>query len=153
MPPHADDDQNVPSARIPPIAGEPTHDATTKNSKTPITTDSAVLYAKMNSKPAAAESGMGCYIQTADGKRILDASGGAAVAVIGHNNVRVKNAIIAQLDKIAYCYAPFFTTEAAEKLARELSASTHGRLPKSFIVSSGMYTLLVDLRIWSQTDF
>lgn len=56
---------------------------------------------------------------------------------IGHNDSRVKKAIAAQLDHVAYCYNPFFTTEAAEKISRFLTDSTNGVMSKVFIVSSG----------------
>jgi adenosylmethionine-8-amino-7-oxononanoate aminotransferase len=76
-------------------------------------------------------------LETDQGHRILDASSGAAVVSIGHNESRVKDAIAAQLDQVAYCYNPFFTTEAAEKISSFLTESTNGAMSKVFIVSSG----------------
>ena len=43
--------------------------------------------------PPIAVSGDGIYLHTADGQRIIDASGGAAVAALGHGNRRVADAI------------------------------------------------------------
>jgi adenosylmethionine-8-amino-7-oxononanoate aminotransferase len=102
--------------------------------------ESAVLYSSLNSPPPKAISGKGCWITTEEGLEILDASSGAAVACLGHNDSRVNAAILRQLEKIAYCYAPFLTSEPVEKLALELSRSTGHRLPKAFIVSSGAFT-------------
>jgi adenosylmethionine-8-amino-7-oxononanoate aminotransferase len=112
--------------------GDTTHLNTTNG-----TFESGILHARMNDQPPKAVSSKGCWITTADGLEIFDASSGAAVACIGHNDPRVSSAIMRQLNDIAYCYAPFFTSEPAEKLARVLSESTAHQLPKAFIVSSG----------------
>ena len=48
------------------------------------------------------------YVETVNGQRILDATGGAAVPAIGHRNARVKKAIISQLDEIEYCHPSLF---------------------------------------------
>jgi 4-aminobutyrate aminotransferase-like enzyme len=104
--------------------------------------ESAVLYSNLNTPPSKAISSKGCWITTEDGLDIIDASSGAAVACLGHNDSRVNAAIQRQLEKVAYCYAPFLTSEPVEKLALELSKSTGHRLPKAFIVSSGNFTAL-----------
>lgn len=100
---------------------------------------SRVLYSSMKDPPPCAVSAKGSWITTSEGLEIIDASGGAAVTCIGHCNERVNTAIAQQLGKIAYTFAPFFTSEPLEKLALELSASTHNQLTKCFIVSSGTY--------------
>ena len=99
--------------------------------------ESGVLYAMLATKPPTIKHGNGAYLSTDDGRKILDASCGAAVACLGHNNARVKEAIMRQLDDIAYCYAPFFTTTPAEELAKRLCASTGWQMSRVFIVSSG----------------
>lgn len=98
---------------------------------------SAVLHASLKAAPPKATVSQGCFITTGDGKQVLDASAGAAVACIGHNNQRVKDAIARQLDDVAYCYAPFFTTGPVEKLCKELCDSTGGKMSRVYIVSSG----------------
>ena len=98
---------------------------------------SGVLYARLATEPPTIKSSKGTYLITDDGRKILDASCGAAVACLGHNDSRVKEAIIRQLDDVAYCYAPFFTTAPAEELAKRLCASTGWQMSRVFIVSSG----------------
>jgi len=98
---------------------------------------SSVLYQQIKQPIPKIISAKGNYLTTDTGKEIFDASGGAAVACIGHGNARVKDAIVRQLDQVAYTYLPFFTTEPAEKLAKELVDSTGGEMTKVFIVSSG----------------
>jgi hypothetical protein len=64
--------------------------------------------------------GEGIYLYDADGKRYLDASGGAAVSCLGHGHPRIVAAIKRQLDQLAYAHTSFFTSEAAEALADQL---------------------------------
>lgn len=109
----------------------------TIDDKTDAPPKSGVLYARLATKPPTIQLGKGIYLNTDDGRKILDASCGAAVACLGHNNSRVKEAIIRQLDDVAYCYAPFFTTAPAEELAQHLCASTGWQMSRVFIVSSG----------------
>jgi adenosylmethionine-8-amino-7-oxononanoate aminotransferase len=109
----------------------------TTNDNNVIHVKSSVLHQQIKQDPPKIVSGKGNYLLTSTGAEIFDATGGAAVACIGHGNTRVKEAIAQQLDKIAYCYLPFFTNEPAERLAKELVDSTSGKMEKVFIVSSG----------------
>jgi 4-aminobutyrate aminotransferase-like enzyme len=111
----------------------------------PASTSSAVLHTKLAKKPATIVKSQGSFLYTSDGAEIFDATCGAAVACIGHNDKRVQKAIVEQLDKVAYIYSPFFTTEAAEQLATELTATTGGKMSKVFIVSSGESSLFSSL--------
>lgn len=101
--------------------------------------ESSVLYANITDTPPRIVGSQGMYLYTSDGREILDATGGAAVVSIGHNHPRVKEAIMRQLDEVAYSWAPMFTTHAAENLARELVDSTGGEMSKVFVVSSGTF--------------
>ena len=67
-----------------------------------------------------AVSGSGVEIVDAEGRRYLDASGGAAVSCLGHGHPDVLNAMRRQLDALAYAHTSFFTTEVAERLADRL---------------------------------
>lgn len=64
--------------------------------------------------------GEGCYIFTADGKRYLDASGGAAVVTIGHGVESVSRAMAEQASRLAYVHSSQFHTPIAETLARRV---------------------------------
>jgi ABC-type amino acid transport substrate-binding protein len=48
-----------------------------------------------------------------DGRRYIDASGGAAVSCLGHAHPDVLAALHKQLDALAYAHTAFFTTEVA----------------------------------------
>ena len=62
----------------------------------------------------------GCFVYTADGKRYLDASGGAAVVTIGHGVEEIGRAMAEQASRLAYVHSSQFHTEIAEKLARRI---------------------------------
>lgn len=96
-----------------------------------------VLYPKVLTRPPRVVSSNGNYLHTDTGVEIFDATGGAAVACIGHNDWRVKNAILKQLNQVEYCYSPFFSTIPAENLAALLVESTGNAMTRVFIVSSG----------------
>jgi len=66
--------------------------------------------------------GEGCWIHTADGRRLLDASGQAAVVSIGHGVTEIGRAMAEQASQIAFAHTTQFHSEAAEKLAGRLLA-------------------------------
>ncbi|MDH3301099.1 MAG: aspartate aminotransferase family protein [Acidimicrobiia bacterium] len=84
-----------------------------------------------------AAAGDGCFIIDTEGKRYLDASGGPAVSCLGHSNRAVAEAVVTQLNSIAFPYSGFFTTEVAEELARRLAEVAPGRLDRVYFVSGG----------------
>ncbi|MGH9729134.1 MAG: aspartate aminotransferase family protein [Candidatus Acidiferrales bacterium] len=64
--------------------------------------------------------GRGCFIETADGRKILDACGGAAVVSIGHGVESVARALTEQARSLAYVHSSQFTVRAASELARRI---------------------------------
>jgi adenosylmethionine-8-amino-7-oxononanoate aminotransferase len=88
-----------------------------------------------------AVAGDGPYIIDSEGKRYLDASGGAAVSCLGHSHPVVIQAIKDQLDKIPYAHTNFFTTDASENLAEHLVERAQervgGDLGRVYFVSGG----------------
>ena len=64
------------------------------------------------------ERGKGVWLETTDGKRVLDAcSGGAMVACLGHGMTEIADAAAAQAEQIAYFYNHHFTSRPQEELA------------------------------------
>lgn len=63
----------------------------------------------------------GAWITAADGRRYLDAAGGAIVVNVGHGERRVIEAIEAQLARTQYVHGTMFTTGALETYADELA--------------------------------
>jgi adenosylmethionine-8-amino-7-oxononanoate aminotransferase len=66
--------------------------------------------------------GEGCFVFTADGRRYLDASGGAAVVTIGHGVEEVARAMAEQAGRLAYVHSSQYHTAIAEKLAQRILA-------------------------------
>lgn len=66
--------------------------------------------------------GEGCFVFTADGRRYLDASGGAAVVTIGHGVEEVARAMAEQAGRLAYVHSSQFHTAITEKLAQRILA-------------------------------
>ncbi len=97
-----------------------------------------------------ASYGDGVYIVDTDGKRYLDASGGAAVSCLGHSHPRVIQAIKDQVDRIAFVHSGFFTNDAAETLAATLTAKAPDGLDYMYIVSSGSESIEAGLKLARQ---
>ncbi|HTZ73532.1 MAG TPA: aspartate aminotransferase family protein [Candidatus Aquilonibacter sp.] len=66
--------------------------------------------------------GEGCFVFTADGRRYLDASGGAAVVTIGHGVEEVARAMADQAARLAFVHSSQFHTATADKLAQRILA-------------------------------
>ncbi|MCG6858440.1 MAG: aspartate aminotransferase family protein [Salaquimonas sp.] len=96
-----------------------------------------LLHRSTRAKLDLGVSGKGIYIHLADGRRVIDASGGPAVACIGHGNARVADAMAEQAKKIAFMHNMFFTSEPAEALGELLVGEEPGGLCRVFLVSSG----------------
>jgi adenosylmethionine-8-amino-7-oxononanoate aminotransferase len=84
-----------------------------------------------------AVQGDGVYIVDSNGKRYIDASGGAAVSCLGHSNTRVIEAIKSQLDRLAFAHTGFFSSVPAEALAELLINNAPGSLDRVYVVSGG----------------
>jgi adenosylmethionine-8-amino-7-oxononanoate aminotransferase len=98
---------------------------------------SFMLNRHLHAPPKKVVKATGNYLTLDSGQDILDATGGAAVACLGHGNARVKKAMIAQMDEVSYCHSLFFSCSSGEELAKLLINSTGGRMARAFIVSSG----------------
>lgn len=96
-----------------------------------------VFHRNPRQKLPVAVAGQGIELIDSEGRRYLDASGGAAVSCLGHGHPRVIEAIKSQLDTIAYAHTSFFTTEVSEMLAETLAQATPGDLDHVYFVSGG----------------
>lgn len=84
-----------------------------------------------------AVAGDGCFLIDENGKRYFDGSGGAAVSCLGHSNQQIKDAMVAQLDHLAFAHTGFFSSAPAEALADTLVAHAPGSLDRVYFVSGG----------------
>ncbi|TCD71722.1 hypothetical protein EIP91_005488 [Steccherinum ochraceum] len=88
-------------------------------------------------RPPIAVSGEGIYLDLEDGRRIIDAVGGAAVACIGNGHPAVKKAMKEQIDKLSYVYSLQLSNQPAEELADYLVNSGNGAFELCTFVSGG----------------
>ncbi len=84
-----------------------------------------------------ATGGQGVWLEDSDGKRYLDASGGAAVSTLGHGHPRVISAICDQATKMAFAHTAFFTNEPSEQLAEFLASRAPVENAKVLFCSGG----------------
>ncbi|KAL2023987.1 hypothetical protein VTK56DRAFT_222 [Thermocarpiscus australiensis] len=98
---------------------------------------SAVFHRDLSHDFLALAKGEGNYLVLGDGRKIFDASGGAAVGCLGWGNERVARAVMRQMLDIPYCPTIFYTTSAQEELCRYLVSSTGGHMSRAYIVNSG----------------
>jgi adenosylmethionine-8-amino-7-oxononanoate aminotransferase len=97
-----------------------------------------------------AVGGDGPFIIDADGKRYLDACGGAAVSCLGHSDAKLKAALHEQVDRLAYAHTSFFTTDPAEELAERLADLSPGDLNRVYFVSGGSEAMESALKLARQ---
>ncbi len=109
-----------------------------------------ILHRAANVVMPVAVSGSGVEIVDAEGRRYLDASGGAAVSCLGHGHPDVLAAMRRQLDTIAYAHTAFFTTEVAERLADRLIEDAPPGLSHVYLVSGGSEAIEAALKMARQ---
>jgi len=112
--------------------------------------DSYVFYRKLNRKYLKAVSASGSYITDHQGKRYLDASGGAVVVNVGHGVQEIADAVASQMRNLAYVNGTQFTNAPAEELAAELAEILPGTLKYSYFLSSGSEAIEASVKLACQ---
>jgi len=92
----------------------------------------------------------GIHLIDAEGRRYIDASGGAAVSCLGHGHPDVLAAMHAQIDRVAYAHTSFFTTDVAEELADTLIARAPAGTSHAYFVSGGSEAVEAALKMARQ---
>ena len=111
---------------------------------------SRVLHRSLRETPPKAIGGEGVWLIGEDGRRILDASGGAAVSCLGHQHPRVLEAMARQASKLAYAHTSFFSSEPAEALADNLVGREPGGLGYAYLVSGGSEAIEAAIKLARQ---
>jgi adenosylmethionine-8-amino-7-oxononanoate aminotransferase len=115
-----------------------------------VPTASHVLHRQLRHGLPVATAAAGVTITDAQGRRYLDASGGAAVSCLGHGHPDVLAAMHAQIDRIAYAHTSFFTTDVAEQLADRLVADAPAGISHVYFVSGGSEAIEAALKMARQ---
>ena len=109
-----------------------------------------VFHRDARSQPPLAVGGEGPYLIDHEGRRYLDASGGAAVSCLGHGHRAVIEAIKAQADRLAYAHTAFFSSEPAEALADFLIKASGNAFERVYFVSGGSEGIEAALKLARQ---
>jgi adenosylmethionine-8-amino-7-oxononanoate aminotransferase len=109
-----------------------------------------MLHRSLRETPPKAIGGEGVYLFAEDGRRVLDASGGAAVSCLGHQHPRVIAAITKQASTLAYAHTAFFSSEPAEALAEVLVGHEPGGLAYAYFVSGGSEAIEASIKLARQ---
>ena len=99
---------------------------------------------------ATIAGGDGVFLIDKQGNRYLDACGGAAVSCLGHSNQRVKQAIINQVNEVAYAHTGFFTNGPQEELASHLIEHAYGKFSQVYFVAGGSEAIEASLKLARQ---
>ncbi len=109
-----------------------------------------IIHRTLNKRMPVATGGEGCWLHDSEGRRYLDASAGAAVSCLGHGHPDVKEAMHAQIERLAYAHTSFFTTEPAEALAELLMAGAPDGIGHVYFVSGGSEAVEAALKMARQ---
>ena len=86
--------------------------------------------------PVTIEKGVGAHVWDVDGKEYIDCMGGYGVALVGHQNQRVNNAIKEQIDKIITVHSSLYN-KTREEFLKTLIALTPKGLTQVHLNNSG----------------
>ena len=113
--------------------------------------DSDVFYRDLTRTFPRIERGEGVYLFDAEGKRYLDACGGAYVANIGHGVHEVAQAIGEQAARVSYVNGTAFTSGPVEEMATALaSRMPAGDAWKAYFLCSGSEAVEAALKLARQ---
>jgi adenosylmethionine-8-amino-7-oxononanoate aminotransferase len=110
---------------------------------------SRVLH-RAGGQPPKAVAGHGIRLVLEDGSEVIDGSGGAAVACLGHGNARIAAAIARQAGQMAYAHTGFFSSQPAEDLADAILEGSPGGLSHAYFCSSGSEAMEAALKLARQ---
>jgi adenosylmethionine-8-amino-7-oxononanoate aminotransferase len=114
------------------------------------TSSSRIIHRSLRATPPVAVAGEGVHLIDSNGKRYIDASGGAAVSCLGHAHPDVLAAMHAQVDALAYAHTGFFTSEVGETLARHLVQRAPPGLENVYFVSGGSEAMEAAMKLARQ---
>lgn len=131
----------APSATSPGVASQFNMPKDVKDGANGTQAGRCLIDRSLNELPVEVIGSKGNYLHMSSGHNIFDATGGAAVACLGHGNREVKEAMIDQLDVNAYCNSMLFTNTINGKLAQEIIQGTGNLMSRVYICSSGKASL------------
>jgi hypothetical protein len=98
------------------------------------------------------ERAEGVYLYDTEGRRYLDASGGAIVVNVGHGVREVAQALGVQAARVAYAHPTTFTSRPAEEYAAALAEVVTLPEPRFFFLSSGSEAVETAIKLARQVQ-
>ncbi|MGR2738908.1 aminotransferase family protein [Billgrantia sp. Q4P2] len=99
--------------------------------------DSSPLFYQAGPALPEVSHAQGVYLWDEAGRNYLDGCSGAISCNLGHGRGDIRDAMLAQLDRVAFTYRTQFENAPAVALGQALVDLTDGELEKVFFVSSG----------------
>ncbi|TVY94565.1 putative aminotransferase [Lachnellula willkommii] len=97
------------------------------------------------------DGGEGNLLFTRDGRKVFDASSGAAVSCLGYGNKRVTDAVIKQLvTGTPYLSSTFWANDLVFELCKELINGTNGKMAKVYLTGSGSEAMEATIKMSRQ---
>lgn len=94
--------------------------------------------------------GEGLFLFDEQGRRYVDACGGAAVSCLGHGHPEVVAAVAEQTSRLEFVHTGFFTTDVAEELAASIADQSPGNLDRVWFTGSGSEAIEAALKLARQ---
>jgi adenosylmethionine-8-amino-7-oxononanoate aminotransferase len=111
---------------------------------------SQVFYRKLTRRYPRIVRGEGCWLYDTEGRKYLDAVGGAFVANLGHGVREIAAAIARQAERVAYVNGTAFSNDPVEELATEIARRSPGDLELVYPLSSGSEAVEAALKLARQ---
>ncbi|KAI9736210.1 MAG: hypothetical protein M1834_001095 [Cirrosporium novae-zelandiae] len=113
--------------------------------------DSHIFHRSLAHKPLNVVSGSGLTLTLDSGKQLIDATGGPAVACLGHGRADVADAVSHQIKQLAYLFsAGGYSNDATEELASIVLKNNPGGLSKAIFVNSGSEATDTSIKLVTQ---
>jgi adenosylmethionine-8-amino-7-oxononanoate aminotransferase len=96
-----------------------------------------VFHRKLKGHLPLAVGAEGVWIEDAEGKKYVDASGGPILVNVGHGRKEIADAVSEQILRCDYTHPTMFTTTVVEELAEHLAAHTPAGIDRFYFLSGG----------------
>jgi adenosylmethionine-8-amino-7-oxononanoate aminotransferase len=110
----------------------------------------SVFYRNLHKLYPRITHGEGAYLFDEEGKKYLDASGGAAVVSLGHGREEIADALALQARKVGYINGMQFTHTPVEELARRISEFLPFQGGKVYFLNSGSEAIEASIKLARQ---
>jgi adenosylmethionine-8-amino-7-oxononanoate aminotransferase len=110
----------------------------------------AVFPRRLDRRLPQAKASQGAWIQGDDGKRYLDASGGAVVVNVGHSRPEIADAVHQALLDHSFLHGTMFTSRPTEGLATALAELAPGDIGRFYFMTSGSEAVEAALKLARQ---